>query len=76
MFNPFTVEQLAKHWQCSEAKVYDLISSEQLRSFRLGTDSKSIRVRREWVDQFECGEDLPNGEEGEALRRLRRAKMT
>jgi len=43
---PYTVAKLAEHWGCSYGKVWDLVRSEQLPSFRLG---KLHRIRGDVV---------------------------
>ncbi|WP_442980989.1 helix-turn-helix domain-containing protein [Rhizobium sp. T136] len=47
----FTPARLAERWECSERHVRNLISSGQLRCFRLG--GKLIRIKEEDVERFE-----------------------
>ena len=48
---PFTPQSLAEHWNCSPNTIYRLISSGQLRPFRLG--GKLIRISVEEVLRWE-----------------------
>ena len=58
----FTPASLAERWECSERHVRNLISTGELRSFRLG--GKLLRIRKEDVESFECQNGgLPDSEE-------------
>lgn len=49
----FTPASLAERWDCSERHIRNLISSGELRCFRLG--KKLFRIRRQDVENFEQG---------------------
>jgi len=65
---PYTVDRLAERWECSAATVRALVSSGRLRAMRVG---RLIRVRPEWVEEFECGGRPTRTDEDVALERLR-----
>lgn len=48
----YTPATLAKHWQCSERHIRNLIASGELPSFRAG--GKLLRIRGDEVEKFEC----------------------
>ena len=48
---PYTVAQLAAHWQCRDTFVYDRINGGELPAFRLG--GKLLRIRRQAVEDYE-----------------------
>ncbi len=53
---PYTVPDLAKHWQCSEQHVYNLIGRGEVPSIRLG---RLVRVPRAFVEARDRGESWP-----------------
>jgi excisionase family DNA binding protein len=52
----YTPESLAKRWSVSAATVRTLVREGQLRAFRVG---RQIRIRPEWVEQFERAQVAP-----------------
>lgn len=47
---PYSVEKLAKRWNCGEALIRKLVTEGRLPSFRIGT---LIRISAVEVDRFE-----------------------
>ncbi len=63
--NVYSVQTLAREWGCSESHVRNLISSGDLRSFRLG--GKLLRIRAAAVEEYECRNgELPSSQEDTA----------
>lgn len=48
---PYTVAQLAAHWQCSDTFIYDLLSAGRLPGFKLG--GKLWRISARAVERYE-----------------------
>ena len=48
----YTVAQLAEHWQCSEAHLYNLIKRGELEAFKVG---RSTRIAVDEVARIENG---------------------
>jgi len=46
-----TVKMVSSRWRCRPAIVYQLITTNKLRAFRLGT--RAYRVRLEEVERYE-----------------------
>lgn len=70
---PYTVDRLAERWECSAATVRALVSSGRLRAMRVG---RLIRVRPEWVEEFECGAPRTETAEDRVLARIRASKRS
>jgi excisionase family DNA binding protein len=69
---PLTVSEVAERWQCSDRTVYQLIEAGALRSFGVG---RLIRVRPEWIEEFECGHEQACSEEEKALQLIRERRQ-
>ena len=56
---PYTVPELAEHWQCSEQHVYNLIGRGEVPAIRLG---RLVRVPRAFVEARDRGESWPESD--------------
>ena len=72
MTRPLTVAEVADRWQCCERTVYQQIETGALRSFGVG---RLIRIRPEWIEAFECGEEADEAGEDPALRLIRQRRQ-
>jgi len=72
MNRPLTVSEVAARWQCHEQTVYRLIETKALRSFGVG---RLIRIRPEWIDEYECGETADDEQGSEVLRLIRERRL-
>jgi excisionase family DNA binding protein len=52
----YTPESLAERWDVSAATVRTLVREGRLRAFRVG---RQIRIRPEWVEEFERAQAEP-----------------
>lgn len=52
MTDVYTPNTLAERWGCTGRHVRELINSGRLQAIKLGP--KIIRIRKEWVEEFEC----------------------
>lgn len=57
----YTVQQLATRWGMTVKYVYREIRAGRLRSFSIGPGDVNIRVRHEWVDAYELGNERSVG---------------
>ena len=64
---PYTVAMLAERWGVSDTFVYDQIACGSLRAFKLGT--KLLRVKPEWVRDYEAAMACPAVEPVDQLER-------
>ena len=69
---PLTVSEIAERWTCCERTVYQIIETGALRSFSVG---RLIRVRQEWVDAYECGEQAREAEGDRVLNLIRQRQL-
>jgi excisionase family DNA binding protein len=72
MIRPLTVPEIAERWTCCERTVYQIIETGALRSFGVG---RLIRVRPEWIEAYECGEQLPEAEGDRVLKLIQQRQQ-
>ncbi len=65
MIRPFSVSMLAKHWDCSESTVYQMVKSGELHVFRLG--GKLIRIAPDEVARIEGAQQCQSSASGGSM---------